>query len=130
MALALLDREARTAPRQATQRYLDEGGQQDAAHLLLQDDLVLAVVVTSSDERREQHFDQPRVAEVLEGQLAQLLQHRGVASRLHDDLGQRSNRSTASFWPSLPPFHGQVWGRIRRIRGRRVRRKKDSRLLT
>lgn len=67
-------------------KILDERGQQNTAHLLLQNDLVLTVVVTSGDKRREQHFDQPRVTEILEGQLAELLQHRWVAAGLHDDL--------------------------------------------
>lgn len=54
-------------------KYLNECGQQNTAHLLLQNDLVLKVVVTSSDKRREQHFDEPWVTEILEGQLAELL---------------------------------------------------------
>lgn len=97
-------------------RYLKEGGQQDAAHLLLQDDLVVAVVEARGDERREQHPDQPRVAEVLEGQLAQLLQHRGVAAGLHDDLGQGSSRSAASRRRACP-LRGQVPGGTTRTRG-------------
>ena len=66
--------------------YLDEGGQQHTAHLLLQHDLVLGVVVAGRDERGEEHLDEPRVAEVLEGELTQLLQHAGLPARLHDHL--------------------------------------------
>lgn len=66
--------------------YLDEGGQQHAAHLLLQDHLVVVVVVAGRDEGGEQHSDQVRVAEVLEGQLTEFLQDAGLAARLHDHL--------------------------------------------
>lgn len=76
-------------------RYLNEGGQEHGAHFLLQDDLVLPVVVTRGDEGGEQHLDEPRVAEVREGQLAQLLQHRGVAAGLYHDLKQGAPRSVA-----------------------------------
>lgn len=66
--------------------YLDEGRQQHAAHLLLQDHLVVVVVVAGRDEGGEQHSDQVGVAEVLEGQLTELLQDAGLAARLHDHL--------------------------------------------
>lgn len=66
--------------------YLDEGGQQHAAHLLLQDGLVLLVVVAGGDEGGEEDPDEARVAEVLEGQLAQFLQNAGLPARLHDHL--------------------------------------------
>lgn len=113
---------ARTA-RQAARRYLDEGGQQDAAHLLLQDHLVLAVVVTSGDERREQHFDQPGVAEVLEGQLAQLLQHRGVAAGLHDDLGQGSNQVNCQPPAGPAPF---PWASVGKNHTRKERKEEQT----
>lgn len=60
--------------------YLYEGGQQHAAHLLLQDDLVLGVVVAGRDQRGEEHPNQAGLAEVLEGQLAELLQDAGLAA--------------------------------------------------
>lgn len=66
--------------------YLYEGGQQHAAHFLLQDDLVLRVIVAGADERREEHFDESRVAEILERQLTQFLQNAGLTARLHDHL--------------------------------------------
>lgn len=69
-------------------RYLNKRGQQNTAHLLLQNDLVLKVAVTSGDKWREEHFGQPWVTEILEGQLTELLQYRGVAAGLHDDLRQ------------------------------------------
>lgn len=71
--------------------YLDEGRQQHAAHFLLQDDLVVLVVVAGRDERGEQHSDQLRVAEVLEGQLTEFLQDAGLAARLHDHLQHTAN---------------------------------------
>lgn len=46
----------------------------------------MVVVVAGRDERGEQHSDQVRVAEVLEGQLAEFLQDAGLAARLHDHL--------------------------------------------
>lgn len=46
----------------------------------------MVVVVAGRDERGEQHSDQVRVAEVLEGQLTQFLQDAGLAARLHDHL--------------------------------------------
>lgn len=66
--------------------YLYEGGQQHTAHFLLQDDLVLQVIVAGTDERGEEHFDESRVAEILERQLTQFLQHAGLAARLHIHL--------------------------------------------
>lgn len=66
--------------------YLNERGQQHTAHLLLQDDLVLGVVVAGRDEGGEEHSDEARVAEVLEGQLTQFLQDAGLAARLHYHL--------------------------------------------
>lgn len=66
--------------------YLNECSQQHTAHLLLQDDLVLRVVVAGRDEGGEEHSDEARVAEVLEGQLTQFLQHAGLAARLHYHL--------------------------------------------
>lgn len=66
--------------------HLDEGGQQHAAHLLLQHGLVVLVVVAGGDEGGEEHPDEARVAEVLEGQLAQLLQDAGLPAGLHDHL--------------------------------------------
>lgn len=89
-------------------KYLDERGQQNTAHLLLQNDLVLTVVVTSGDKRREQHFDQLRVTEILEGQLAELLQHRWVAAGLHDDLKRRRPQVNCQKAPAAPwPFPHQ-----------------------
>lgn len=44
------------------------------------------VVVTRGDKRRKQHFDEPRVTEILERQLAELLQHRWVAAGLNNHL--------------------------------------------
>lgn len=71
--------------------YLDEGGEQHTAHLLLKDDFVVGVVVAGGDERGEEHADEARVAEVLEGQLTQFLQHAGLAARLHDHLEHTGN---------------------------------------
>lgn len=68
--------------------YLNERSQQHTAHLLLQDDLVLGVVVAGRDEGGEEHSDEARVAEVLERQLTQFLQHAGLAARLHYHLEQ------------------------------------------
>lgn len=53
---------------------------------MLQDDLVGSVVVARRNERGEEHADEARVAEILEWQLAQFLQHTGLAARLHDHL--------------------------------------------
>lgn len=66
--------------------YLNESGQQHAAHLLLQDDLVLRVVVAGRDERGKEYSDEAWVAKVLEGQLTQFLQYAGLAARLHYHL--------------------------------------------
>lgn len=71
--------------------YLNECSQQHTAHLLLQDHLVLVIVVAGRDEGGEQHSDEARVAEVLEGQLTQFLQHAGLAARLHYHL-EHTNR--------------------------------------
>ena len=76
--------------------YLNERGQQHAAHLLLQDDLVLGVVVAGRDEGGEEHPDEARVAEVLEGQLTQFLQHAGLAARLHYHLEHTQSRASQS----------------------------------
>lgn len=46
----------------------------------------MLVVVAGRDEGGEQHPDQVGVAEVLEGQLTELLQDAGLAARLHDHL--------------------------------------------
>lgn len=83
--------------------YLDERGQQHAAHLLLQDHLVLLVVVTGRDEGGEQHPDEARVAEVLERQLTQFLQHAGLAARLHDHL-ERTEEAA----PPVSQRHGRL----------------------
>lgn len=53
---------------------------------MLQDDFVLLVIVACADERWEEHSDESRVAEILERQLTQFLQHAGLAARLHDHL--------------------------------------------
>lgn len=66
--------------------YLYKCGQEHTAHLLLQDDFVLLVVVAGADEGREEHFDEVWVAEVLERQLTQFLQHAGLPARLHYHL--------------------------------------------
>lgn len=76
--------------------YLNECSQQDAAHLLLQDDLVLGVVVADRDKAGEEHPDEARVAEVLEGQLTQFLQHAGLAARLHYHLEHTWSKASQS----------------------------------
>lgn len=75
-----------------TVMYLNERSQQYTAHLLLQDDLVLRVVVAGRDEGGEEHSDEARVAEILEGQLTQFLQHAGLAARLHYHLEHTRSR--------------------------------------
>lgn len=85
--------------------YLNECSQQHAAHLLLQDDLVLGVVVAGRDKGREEHSDEARVAEVLEGQLTQFLQHAGLAARLHYHLEHTHGEAGAS--QSLSQSGGQ-----------------------
>lgn len=76
--------------------YLNECGQQDAAHLLLQDGLVLGVVVAGRDQGGEEHSDEARLAEVLEGQLTQFLQHAGLAARLHYHLEHTCGKASQS----------------------------------
>lgn len=81
--------------------YLNECSQQHAAHLLLQDDLVLRVVVAGRDEGGEEHSDEARVAEILEGQLTQFLQHAGLAARLHYHLEHTGSKASQSLSQSV-----------------------------
>lgn len=114
--------------------YLNESGQQHAAHLLLQDDLVVGVIVAGWDEGGKEHSDEAWVAEVLEGQLTQFLQQTGLSARLHYHLEHTGSRSQSVTKPvsgtasckSLPcasptcksatktthkqPLGGDLWG--------------------
>lgn len=114
--------------------YLNECSQQHTAHLLLEDHLVLGVVVAGRDEGGEQHSDEMRVAEVLERQLTQFLQHAGLAARLHYHLEHTNREQGQSVSHSLlvvnhchvtllhvnlplktthkQPLRGDLWGTV------------------
>lgn len=81
--------------------YLNECSQEHTAHLLLEDHLVLRVVVAGRDEGGEQHSDEMWVAEVLEGQLTQFLQHGGLAARLQYHLKHTKREQVLSVSQSL-----------------------------
>ena len=71
---------------------LNEVGKEDTAELLLEDLPVGVVVVAAGDEGGEEDVGQAGVAEVLEGQRAQLLQHRRWLARLQDHLKSKTAR--------------------------------------
>ena len=71
---------------------LNEVGKKNTAELLLEDLPVGMVVVAAGDEGGEEDIGQTGVAEVLEGQRAELLQHRRRLARLQDHLKSKTAR--------------------------------------
>ena len=69
--------------------HLDEGDEQRRAELLLEDDAVVRALVAAGDERREEDEREARVRDVLEGKLAELLQHAGLLAGLNHVLKQK-----------------------------------------
>lgn len=66
----------------------------------------MRVVVAGGDEGGEEHSDEARVAEVLEGQLTQFLQHAGLPARLHYHLEHTGSGSQSVTKPVRRPVSG------------------------
>lgn len=69
--------------------HLNEVAEQRAGEFLSDDLPVVLAAIAAGDQGGEEDSDQARVAEVLEGQRAQLLQHAGGLSALDDHLERR-----------------------------------------